>query len=120
MLGLSARPSTTNNLTSRSAVTLTAKCCGQLQGLHASLRPILPLPPPSAVPLPHSLPCPPLSSPCLTGDNILFTSYAHFASPSALWSLGEKKAVKEFLEYVSDKGITAVTRKMWKVPEPKW
>jgi hypothetical protein len=54
------------------------------------------------------------------GDNILFTSYAHFDSPSALWSLGEKKAVKQFLEYVSDKGITVVTRKMWKVPEPKW
>lgn len=74
--------------------------------------------------------CPPLLCCCrtrlpsrtlsLTGDNILFTSYAHFDSPSALWSLGEKKAVKEFLEYVSDKGITAVTRKMWKVPEPKW
>lgn len=55
-----------------------------------------------------------------TGDNILFTSYAHFESPSALWSLGEKKAVKEFLEYVSDNHITVVTKKMWKIPEPRW
>jgi hypothetical protein len=54
------------------------------------------------------------------GDNILFTSYAVFDSPSALWSLGEKKAVKKFLEYVSDNGIVVVTKKMWKIPEPKW
>lgn len=57
---------------------------------------------------------------CPSGDNILFTSYAHFESPSALWSLGEKKAVKQFLEYVSDNHITVVTKKMWKIPEPKW
>jgi hypothetical protein len=54
------------------------------------------------------------------GDNILFTSYAHFESPKALFELGEKKAVKQFLEYISDNHITVVTKKMWKIPEPKW
>jgi len=54
------------------------------------------------------------------GDNILFTSYAHFDSPSALWKLGEKKAVREFWEYVADNHITVVTKKLWKIPEPKW
>ncbi len=63
----------------------------------------------------------PLVSPSTpAGDNILFTSYAHFESPRALFSLGEKKAVKEFLEYVSDNHITVVTKKLYKIPEPRW
>lgn len=53
------------------------------------------------------------------GDNILFTSYAHFESPRSLFELAEKKAVKKFLEYISDNHITVVTKKMWKIPEPK-
>jgi quinol monooxygenase YgiN len=54
------------------------------------------------------------------GNNILFTSYAHFDSPKGLWALHDKKAVKDFFEYVSDNHITVVTKKLWKIPEPKW
>lgn len=56
----------------------------------------------------------------LTGNNLLFTSYAHFESASDLWSLSEEKAVRKFLEYVSDNGIVVSTKKLWKIPEPKW
>jgi len=54
------------------------------------------------------------------GNNVLFTSYAHFSSASALWSLSEEKAVRKFLEFVADNHIVVATKKLWKIPEPKW
>jgi hypothetical protein len=54
------------------------------------------------------------------GDNLVFTSWAHLESGKDLWALGEKKAVKEFKEYVAEHHIPVAIKKVWKIPEPKW
>lgn len=54
---------------------------------------------------------------CLVADdNIVFVGYSAWRSHEDFWAAARSKDAEKWLEFLGDKGIVAVTRKLWTVP----
>jgi quinol monooxygenase YgiN len=49
-------------------------------------------------------------------DNIVFVGYSAWRSHEDFWAAARSKDSEKWLEFLGDKGIVAVTRKLWTVP----
>jgi quinol monooxygenase YgiN len=49
-------------------------------------------------------------------DNIAFAGYSAWRSYEDFWAAARSRGAEEWLEFLGDKGIVAVTRKLWTVP----